>query len=155
MSVRRVQTRAREMGLYRGTGRKCQKFQRAERKAMPDAARIAQAQALEVPVILQGAKTADQTGKRELFTENATTTLVLENGAVLNLRSKLVVGQAIFIHNKQNGREILCKVLEAPAEGQAGYTDLEFTTADPEFWHVNAQRPEASTPKPEAAADKP
>jgi len=122
---------------------------------MPEAARIAQAQALEVPVILQGAKTADETGKRELFTENATTTLVFENGAVLNLRSKLVVGQAIFIHNKQNGREILCKVLEAPAEGQAGYTDLEFTTADPEFWHVNAQQPETSAQNPQTAADKP
>jgi TonB family protein len=105
---------------------------------MPDAARIAQAQALEVPVTLQGAKTADETGRRELFTENATTTLVFDNGAVLNLRSRLTVGQAIFIHNEQNGREILCKVLEAPAENEPGYTDLEFTAADPEFWNPSA-----------------
>jgi len=105
---------------------------------MPDAARVAQAQALEVPVILQGAKTADETGRRELFSENATTTLVFENGAVLNLRSKVTVGQAIFVHNEQNGREILCKVLEAPPENEAGYTDLEFTTADPEFWNPSA-----------------
>ncbi len=122
---------------------------------MPDAARVAQAQALEVPVILQGAKTADETGKRELFTENATTTLVFENGAVLNLRSKLTVGQAIFIHNQQNGREILCKVIEAPAEGHPGYTDLEFTSADPEFWHANAQPSKVTAPNPQAAAEHP
>ena len=40
---------------------------------MPDAARIAQAQALEVPLVLKGAKPDDGTGRRELFTENATT----------------------------------------------------------------------------------
>ena len=87
---------------------------------MPDAARIAQAQALEVPLILQGAKTAEGTDRRELFKEEATTTLVFDNGAVLNLRSKLAVGQAVFIHNTQNGREILCKVVEAPPRGRAG-----------------------------------
>ncbi len=122
---------------------------------MPDAARIAQAQALEVPLVLQGAKTADATGHRELFKENATTTLVFENGAVLNLRTKLAVGQAVFIHNEQNGREILCKVVEAPAEGEAGHTDLEFTTADPDFWNASALRSGASLPDPVVGAPKP
>jgi TonB family protein len=122
---------------------------------MPDAARIAQAQALEVPLVLQGAKTVDGTGHRELFKENATTTLVFENGAVLSLRTKLAVGQAVFIHNEQNGREILCKVVEAPAEGEAGHTDLEFTTADPDFWNAAAQRSGASAQNPAAAAGKP
>jgi TonB family protein len=122
---------------------------------MPDAARIAQAQALEVPLILQGAKTADATGHRELFKENATTTLVFENGAVLNLRTKLTVGQAVFIHNEQNGREVLCKVVEAPAEGEAGHTDLEFTSADPDFWNAAAVRSGASAPDPWVGAAKP
>ncbi len=121
---------------------------------MPDAARIAQAQALEVPLVLQGAKTSDGTGHRELFKENATTTLVFENGAVLNLRTKLAVGQAVFIHNEQNGREILCKVVEAPAEGEAGHTELEFTTADPDFWNANALRNGASLPDPVVGAAK-
>ena len=104
---------------------------------MPDAARIAQAQALEVPIILQGAKDADESGKRELFKENATTVLVFENGAVMHLRAKLALGQTVFIHNTQNGKEVLCKVLEAPAEGEMGLTDLEFTTAVPNFWDAN------------------
>ncbi len=122
---------------------------------MPDAARIAQAQALEVPLILQGAKTADASGHRELFKENATTTLVFENGAVLNLRTKLTLGQTVFIHNEQNGREILCKVVEAPAEGESGHTDLEFTTADPDFWNAAAVRSAASAPDPWVGAAKP
>ncbi|HXQ24912.1 MAG TPA: energy transducer TonB [Candidatus Acidoferrales bacterium] len=120
---------------------------------MPDAARIAQAQALEVPVILQGAKTADETGRRELFTENATTTLVFDNGAVLNLRLKLVVGQVVFLHNEQNKREILCKVLEAPAEGETGHTELEFTAVAPGFWEAVVEQPEASAQNPQPAAE--
>lgn len=122
---------------------------------MPDVARIAQAQALEVPLILQGAKTAEGTDRRELFKEEATTTLVFDNGAVLNLRSKLAVGQAVFIHNTQNGREILCKVVEAPHEGEPGYTDLEFTTADPDFWNADAARSQPATPNSPTAAEKP
>jgi periplasmic protein TonB len=109
---------------------------------MPDAARIAQAQTLEVPIVLQGAKAADESGRRELFKENATTTLVFENGAVLHLRSKLAVGQTVFIHNTQNGREVLCKVREAPAEGDLGLTDLEFTVAAPNFWDANSHSDE-------------
>jgi TonB family protein len=122
---------------------------------MPDAARIAQAQALEVPLILQGAKTVEGTDRRELFKEEATTTLLFDNGAVLNLRSKLTVGQAVFIHNTQNGREILCKVVESPKEGEPGYTDLEFTTADPEFWNANATRSQTAAQNPPIAAEKP
>ncbi|HXA76242.1 MAG TPA: TonB family protein [Candidatus Acidoferrales bacterium] len=122
---------------------------------MPDAARIAQAQALEVPLILQGAKTVEGTDRRELFKENATTTLVFDNGAVLNLRCKLVVGQAVFIHNEQNGREILSRVVEAPPENETGFTELEFTSADPDFWNSAALRPPASAQNPPSAAENP
>jgi TonB family protein len=120
---------------------------------MPDAARIAQAQALEVPLVLKGAKPDDGTGRRELFTENATTILVFDNGALLNLRSRLAVGQAVLIHNEQNRREILSKVLEAPPVGEVGHTELEFTTADPDFWLADAQ-PSALNPElPQAATE--
>jgi TonB family protein len=104
---------------------------------MPDAARVAQAHALDVPIVLRGAKKSADPEKPELFTETARTVLVFDNGAVLHLHSKLVVGQTVYIHNTQNGREVLCKVLEAPGEGELGLTDLEFTTAMPDFWGVN------------------
>jgi TonB family protein len=104
---------------------------------MPDAARVAQAHALDVPIVLRGAKKSADPEKPELFTETARTVLVFDNGAVLHLHSKLVVGQTVYVHNTQNGREVLCKVLEAPGEGELGLTDLEFTTAMPDFWGIN------------------
>jgi TonB family protein len=103
---------------------------------MPDAARVAQALALEVPIVLRGAKKSADSEKPELFTETARTVLVFDNGAVLHLHSKLAVGQTVYIHNTHNGREVLCKVLEAPGEGELGLTDLEFTTAMPDFWGI-------------------
>ncbi|HXO44994.1 MAG TPA: TonB family protein [Candidatus Cybelea sp.] len=120
---------------------------------MPDAARIAQAQALEVPLVLKGAKPDDGTGRRELFTENATTILVFDNGALLNLRARLAVGQAVLIHNEQNRREILSKVLEAPPVGEVGHTELEFTTADPDFWLADAPPSALSPELPQAATE--
>src|SRR6202167_5435999 len=120
---------------------------------MPDAARIAQAQALEVPLVLQGAKPDDGTGQREVFTEKATTILVFDNGAVLNLRSRLAVGQAVLIHNDQNGREILCKVLEAPPVGEAGHKELGLTSSDPEFWLADAKPSDPSAQVPQAAQE--
>ena len=122
-----------------GTKRRWHEFLQAGARGMPDAARIAQAQALEVPVILQGVRAEGTAGQRELFTENATTVLVFDNGAVLNLRTRLGVGQTVFVHNTQNGKEALCKVLEAPSEAETGYTDLEFTNPVPNFWDTNPQ----------------
>ncbi len=121
---------------------------------MPDAARIAQAQALEIPVTIQGAKPADETGRRELFTESAKTTLTFENGTVLNLRTRVTPGQSLFLRNDQSGQEILCKVLEAPTEGEPGYTDLEFMETAPDFWEADPEEPQAAGEKPEAGAEK-
>ena len=51
---------------------------------MPDAARIAQATALEIPVTVQGSRAVKGTDERELFTETTTTILTFDSGAVLN-----------------------------------------------------------------------
>jgi periplasmic protein TonB len=122
---------------------------------MPDPARIAHAEALEIPVIIQGALTVPGSDKREIFSENATTILVFEDGAMLHLRSKVVVGQVIFLHNAQNGKQVLCKVLEAPPEGQGGHTHLEFNTPAPGFWLTAAAEREASEQNSRAAAAAP
>lgn len=134
-----------------GTKRQCHEFQPAGRERMPDPARIAQAQVLEVPVIVQGAKTVEGTDRRELFTENAKTTLVFENGAVLNLRTKLTVGQVVFLHNEQNGREVLCNVIETPAEAEPGHTDLKFADVASDFWRTQSDQPEAAAEFPRPA----
>src|SRR5579864_1326516 len=101
---------------------------------MPDPSRVAQAEALEVPVVVQGTMTDAATGRRDLFSESAQTILVFPDGAVLNLRAKVAVGQMVFLRNEQSGREILCKVVEAPSAGEMGHTELEFTAFEPEFW---------------------
>ena len=121
---------------------------------MPDAARIAQAQALEIPVTVQGAKPADGTGRRELFSESAKTTLTFDNGTVLNLRTRVTPGQSLFLRNDQTGQEILCKVLEAPAESEPGYTDLEFMETAPGFWEGDPEEPQAAAEKPKTVAEK-
>ncbi len=118
---------------------------------MPDAARIAQARALEIPVIVQGTKTVDGTDRRELFTEIAKTTLVFDDGAVLKLNWKVVVGQVVFLHNQLNKKEVLCHVMEAPAEGTSGPTELQFTTVSADFWLGPGEQPAASAPIPSAA----
>lgn len=121
---------------------------------MPDAARIAQAQALEIPVTIQGAKSVDGTGRRELFAEAAKTTLIFDDGMVLNLRTRLTAGQSVFVRNDQTGQEVLCKVLEAPPEGEPGYTDLEFMETAPGFWEGEPEAPQAATEEPEAVSQK-
>jgi outer membrane biosynthesis protein TonB len=95
---------------------------------------------LEVPVTVQGATPVEGTDRRELFTETAKTTLVFENGAVVNLKAKVAQGQCVFLRNERSGREILCKVLEWRKGGLGGYVDLEFTSRDPVFWEVTDEQ---------------
>jgi hypothetical protein len=99
-----------------------------------------QATPLEIPVTIQGSKTVPGTDQRELFTETTMTTLVFENGAVVKLTARVAPGQCVFLRNDQSEREILCKVVEARQAGQVGYTDLEFTSYDPNFWNAPAAK---------------
>ena len=130
--------------------RRFRKSRRAVRKGMGNSVLSAQATVLEIPVTIQGTRPVEGTERRELFIETTKTTLVSENGAVLNLKSRVSLGQCVFLRNDQSGREILCNVLEWRQVGQAGYTDLEFTARDPEFWGVQAEQPAAAGQKPEA-----
>ncbi|MFY9752028.1 MAG: energy transducer TonB [Candidatus Acidiferrales bacterium] len=111
---------------------------------MADSVQCAQPRALEIPVTLQGSTPVEGSDRRELFIETTKTTLVLDNGAVVGLKSKVLPGQCLFLRNDQSGREILCKVLESRQVGQMAYTDLEFTVYDPDFWSAPAELPAAS-----------
>jgi hypothetical protein len=99
---------------------------------------------MEIPVTIQGARPVEGTARRELFTETTKTTLIFENGAVVNLNSRVSLGQCVFLRNDQSGREILCKVLKWREVGQSGYTDLEFTAHDSGFWGVLAEQSSAA-----------
>jgi len=108
-----------------------------------------QATVVEVPVTIQGAKHVDGTEQRQIFTETTKTTIVFGNGAVVNLNSKVALGQCVFLRNDRTGKEILCKVLEWRQVADSGYADLEFTTRDTHFWDAPAQEPAAAAPIPE------
>jgi len=117
---------------------------------MSDSPRSIQAAALEIPVTIQGSKSAEGVDQRELFVETTTTTLVFENGAVVSLKSKLAPGQCVFLRNEKTGKEILCKVLEWREQGECRYADLEFTAYEPDFWGRLTDDPQAQDERSEA-----
>jgi len=114
---------------------------------MPNPARTAEAKALEVPVTIQGSKIVEGTDQRELFTETTKTEVVFDNGATLNLNARVVAGQSLFLRNEITGREVLCRVMEAPAAGTKGPTDLEFTVGETGFWDVTPEQIQATAEK--------
>src|ERR1700689_4636448 len=107
---------------------------------MADTARN-QGTVLEIPVTIQGSKTVEGSEQRELFTDTTKTTIGFENGAVLKLNAKISPGQCVFLRNDQTEKEILCKVRESRQAGEVGYTDLEFTSYDPQFWSAEKLAP--------------
>ena len=115
---------------------------------MADSAGHDNANVLEVPVTVQGAKHVEGSEQRQIFTEATKTTIVFGNGAVVNLSSKVAQGQCVFLRNDRTGREILCKVLEWRQVAESGYVDLEFTTRDPNFWDAPVmQAPVVAAPQ--------
>src|SRR5437016_13405485 len=91
--------------------------------------------ALEIPVLVNGARTVAGTDKREPFSENTQTVLVFANGAVIRLSSAVASGQLLFLTNEKTKKEVVCQVLKATnSSGGNGYVELEFTEAAPGFW---------------------
>jgi hypothetical protein len=113
---------------------------------MADPIKSGEATVLEIPVTVQGSRCVDGKEQRELFTETTQTTIVFKNGAVLNLKAKVLAGQCVFLRNDKSGREILCKVQESRPAGEGNYTDLIFTVHDPDFWTFQPEQPAAAAP---------
>jgi TonB family protein len=63
-------------------------------------------------------------------------------------------GESVSLRNEQSGKEIQCKVLEAPKEGQPGYTDLEFVESVPDFWEGHAEQAKAAAGGSEVGVEK-
>src|SRR5215467_14541723 len=94
-----------------------------------------QPSALEIPVLVNGARTIAGTDRREPFSENTQTVMVFGTGAVIKLTSSVSIGQLLFLTNEQTKKEVVCQVVKAKTQvTAAGYVELEFTEASPEFW---------------------
>lgn len=101
--------------------------------AQPGLALHSHPEALEVGVEISGAQGGGSA--RALFTENTVTTLVFEDGAVVQLGAAVAVGQLVFLKQLKSQREIVARVLKQRSFGTGNaYVELEFTEAAPGFW---------------------
>lgn len=96
-----------------------------------------QPSALEIPVLVNGARTVAGTDRREPFSENTQTVLVFGTGAVIKLASVVSIGQLLFLTNEKTKKEVVCQVVKSKTQAStSGYVELEFTEASPEFWGI-------------------
>lgn len=112
--------------------------------------------ALEVPVIATGARPGDGGGLRELFTEETTTVLVFENGAVIRLSAAVAAGQLLFLTHKESRREVVAQVTRKRDFRPTNcYVEVEFSEPALGFWGVelsgNSQLLPATAQQKEAA----
>lgn len=93
--------------------------------------------ALEVPVIATGARPGDNSGQRDLFTEETSTVLVFENGAVIRLSAAVADGQLLFLTHKESRREVVATVTRKRDFRPTNcYVEVEFSEPAPGFWGV-------------------
>ena len=87
---------------------------------------------------MTGARPGPSSGQRDLFSEDTSTVLVFENGAVIRLAAAVVTGQLLFLTEKKANSEVVCQVVRKrnfrPTEC---YVELEFTEPAPKFLGVD------------------
>ena len=100
----------------------------------------------EVPVIATGARPGGSGSQRELFTEEASTVLVFENGGVIRLSAAVTVGQLLFLTNKGTNREVVAQVMrKRDFRPTSCYAEVEFSEPSPGFWGIEfPEMPELS-----------
>jgi protein TonB len=95
----------------------------------------AQPVALEIPITVNGARTAEGSDKREPFSESTKTVMVFGSGAVIRLTSAMAPGQLLFLTNESTKKEVVCQVVKSKNYRNAsGYVELEFTEPAVGFW---------------------
>jgi len=100
-----------------------------------DSATRPQPVAVEVPITVNGARTAEGSDKREPFSESTKTVMVHGTGAVIKLNSALAPGQLLFLTNERTKKEVVCQVVKSKNYRKfSGYVELEFTEPAVGFW---------------------
>src|SRR6266700_3876603 len=95
----------------------------------------AQPVALEIPITVNGARTAEGSDKREPFSESTKTVLVFGSGVVIRLTSAMALGLLLCLTYESTKKEVVCKVVKSKNYRNAsGYVELEFTEPAVGFW---------------------
>lgn len=91
--------------------------------------------ALEIPITVNGARTAEGSDKREPFSESTKTVMVFGSGAVIKLTTAMAPGQLLFLTNERTKKEVVCQVVKSKNyRNVSGYVELEFTEPAVGFW---------------------
>jgi len=95
----------------------------------------AQPVALEIPITVNGVRTAEGGDKREPFSESTKTVMVFGSGAVIRMTSAMTPGQLLFLTNDRTKKEVVCQVVKSKNyRNVSGYVELEFTEPAVGFW---------------------
>lgn len=98
--------------------------------------------ALEVSVNATGARPTRGDAPRELFSEDTSTVLVFQDGAVIRLSAAVIQGQLLFLTHKDTNREVVCQVVRKRAfRPTTSYVELQFTEPQDDFWGVKFDVP--------------
>ena len=107
----------------------------------------------EVQVIVTGARPRESGGQRKLFTEEASTVLAFENGAVIRLSAAVSVGQLLILTNKGTKREVVVQVMrKRDFRPTSCYVEMEFSEPSPGFWGI--EFPKMPEPAPANAQQR-
>jgi periplasmic protein TonB len=94
--------------------------------------------ALEVTVVATGARPGHSDDRPKLFTEETSTVLVFESGAVIRLSAAVAAGQLVFLTNKDSRREVVAQITrKRDFRPTSCYADLEFIEPAPGFWGID------------------
>jgi TonB family protein len=102
----------------------------------------------EVQLKATGAPPNKKAGERELFTEEATSVLVCENGGVIRLSAAVAPGQLLFLTNVESKREVVAQVKRKRTYRPTScFAELEFAEPAPRFWGTEFSAASAMLPK--------
>jgi TonB family protein len=116
----------------------------------------ADAVSTEVPVRVYGSRIINVPGQlepnTEPFEEQTSTMIVFPQGAVLRMSTTVAVGQMLVVTNTGTKADAICRVVKVRTfSNTQGYVEVEFTTAQPNYWGVRFPS-DAPVPAPAQAA---
>jgi TonB family protein len=104
--------------------------------------------AQEVRARVTGARPGKSADERELFSEEATSVLVGENGGVICLSAAVAPGQMLLLANEESKREVVAQVKRKRTyKPMSCYVELEFAEPAQRFWGREFSAATALLPK--------